>query len=80
VLDYLGYRLVCMALLPIGGATLRYGSADGGMFLFVVVCFLVCLRVCDVVNCVGRTVLRCHDGIAEAAARVARALHVSRVL
>jgi hypothetical protein len=30
VLDYLGYRLICMALLPISQRSLQYGSADGG--------------------------------------------------
>ena len=51
VLDYLGYRLICMALLPISQRSLQYGSADG-----------------------GRHVLCQHDGIARAAADVARAL------
>jgi alpha-tubulin suppressor-like RCC1 family protein len=53
VLDYLGYRLICMALLPISQRSLQYGSADG-----------------------GRHVLRKHEGIARAAATVARSLYL----
>jgi GTPase SAR1 family protein len=30
LLDYLGYRVIAMTLLPIDDSTLRYGSSDGG--------------------------------------------------
>jgi alpha-tubulin suppressor-like RCC1 family protein len=55
VLDYLGYRLICMALLPISQRSLQYGSADG-----------------------GRHVLCRHEGIAEAAASVAKSLFLKK--
>lgn len=30
LIDYMGYRLVCMALLPLKESALIYGSDDGG--------------------------------------------------
>jgi hypothetical protein len=55
-LDYLGYRLVCMALLPISPATLQYGTYVGRALCHVRVLMVcaTCLSVCidDVVECV----------------------------
>ncbi|KAL6071144.1 hypothetical protein QOT17_006386 [Balamuthia mandrillaris] len=31
VLDYFGFRLICLSLLPVSDETLVYGSADGGI-------------------------------------------------
>jgi len=31
IVDYKGFRIVAMSLLPIGKDTIRYGSADGGI-------------------------------------------------
>ena len=67
---------MCMALLPIRSATLRYGSADGGEFLSYFrekKTFLIDYYW----EKTGKTVLRCHSGIDEAATRVAKTLNVN---
>lgn len=33
LIDYRGFRVVAISVLPITRATLRYGSSDGGMCL-----------------------------------------------
>ena len=36
--DFLGYRVLAMSVLPIDQTTIRYGSADGGKVVCVCVC------------------------------------------
>ena len=35
LIDYRGYRLIAMPLLPIGSDTLIYGSSDGNLLFYL---------------------------------------------
>ena len=48
LVDYRGFRLIAMSVLPVSGNSLIYGSKDAGcVCVFVCVCVCVCEpRVC----------------------------------